>query len=91
MLVDRPREFIVQLPRNDKHQGRAHRHDDWNDDEKRLRLSPYIRADGVVDDQNRERVFDLLHLDGPVDQKPDIAQTYPDDLDGILQPQRVVH
>ena len=74
MFVDGPCKFIVQLPRNDKHQQRPHGHDAGNDDKEWLRLRPYFGANGVVDDQNAgDSLLDLLNLDRTVDQKPDIS------------------
>ena len=91
MFVDRPGEFIVQLPGNDEHQCGSHSHNDGNNNKERFCLGPYIRIDGHVDGQNRDSILDLPHLDSPINQKPDIAQTYTDDLDGVLQAQSIVH
>lgn len=91
MFVDRPREFVVQLPRHDDHEHGAHSNDAGDNNEERLRLIPYILVNVAVDRQDRNRILDLLHLDRPVYQKSNITKAYPDDLDRVLQTERIVH
>lgn len=74
MLVDGPRELIVQFPRNDEHQTSPHGYDTWDDDEERFCFWPYQWADDLVDDEDVvNRFFDLLDLNGAIDQKTNIA------------------
>ena len=74
MLVNRPGKFIIQFPRNDKHQQCTHTHDAWDDDKERFCFWPHFGADSIVDNQNARYSFlDLLNLDGTVDQESNVA------------------
>lgn len=91
MLINGPGEFIVELPGDNRHQQRAHRHDAGNDDEKRLGFAPNVIVDRVVVGQHTHGFFDLLHLHGSVDQQPNVTDTQSDDLNRVLHAQSIVH
>lgn len=90
MLVDGPCKFIVQLPSDDHHQQRAHRYDNGDDNQEGFGFPPHIFIDGVVDGQHADGFLDLLDLHGAIDQKTDVADAQPDDLNGVFQTEGVV-
>lgn len=91
MLVDCPREFVVQLPCHEGYQDGTQPNDARNDDEERLRLRPDGFRDGAILRQHVDRRSNLLHLDGAIDQQSHVTQTETDNLNGILHPQSIVN
>jgi hypothetical protein len=91
MLVDSPRELVIEFPSDKSHQQCPQGHNARNDDEERLRLVPHIQLDLVHIIKGCDSFSNLLHLHSAIDQETDIANTQPNDLNGILHPQSVIH
>lgn len=90
MLVDGPRELIVELPRDKGHQECSQSDNTRNDDQERLRLIPNVQLDLVHVVQGCHSFSNLLDLHRSVDQESDVADTQSDDLNCVLHSQRIV-
>ncbi len=90
MLVNRPGEFVVQFPRNDRHQHRDQSNDARNSNEKWLFLIPNGCIDEILGAKLFNGFIDLIHLHRGVDQKTNVVDAKPDDLDCILQTKSVI-
>lgn len=92
VLVNRPGEFVVQFPRNDRHQHRDQPNDTRNSNEKWLFLVPNGCIDEILG--ARAKLFngfiDLILLYRGVDQKTNVIDAKPDDLNCILQTKSVI-
>lgn len=90
VFVDGPRKLIVQFPGNSREQHEAKRDDAWNSDQVRVHVVPKVVANLLLASQNVDGIFDLVRLDGGIGQEGQVRYTYADDLNRVLQPQRVV-
>lgn len=91
VLVDGPRELVVQLPRDKGHQKGSKGDDTRNDDQERLGLGPDDGANLVHVRQNGYGILNLSHLNSAVDQETEITRAQPDDLNGVFHLQCVIH
>lgn len=90
VLVDCPRELVVEFPCHKCHQECAQSHNTRNDDQERLGLIPDVQLNLVHIVQGCHGFSNLLHLDRSVDQESDVTDTQSDDLNCILHSQRIV-
>lgn len=84
VFVNGPGEFVIQLPRNHCHQHRDQSNDTWNRNQERFFLVPDRCIDMVRGAKLCDGFIDLIHLHSGVDQKANIVDAQPYDLDGIL-------
>jgi hypothetical protein len=90
ILIDCPREFAVEFPSNETHQHGAERQDAWYGNEAWFEKVPggginlvagiYELCHGLVD---------LIHLDSGVYHHAQIVDAQANDLNGVLQPERI--
>ena len=96
MLVDRPCELIIELPRNVAKHRSEESNDDWNSNQVRLDNWPEQLAFKQVTwaclaVKRPHSFMDLVDLNGRIDEEPEIVKTQSNDLNGVFQAQRVVH
>jgi hypothetical protein len=91
VLVDGPRELVVQLPRDKGHQERSKSDDARNDDQKWLGLGPDNGANLVHVRQDGYGILNLSHLNGAVNQETEITRAQSDHLNGVFHTECVIH
>ena len=89
VLVDRPGEFVVQLPRDEAQQHRAEGDHAGRGDQAGIQVGPRASVDVARHEQLVDRLVHLVHLHRRVDHHAQVVHADPDHLDGILQPQRI--
>ena len=89
VLVDRPGEFVVQLPRDEAQQHRAERDHTGRGDQAGVQVGPGAGVDVARHEQLVDRLVHLVHLHRRVDHHAQVVHADTDHLNGVLQPQRV--
>lgn len=89
MFIDRPSELGVKFPRDKGKQDCEERQNARRSDEVRLQFGPDngINSPGIA--QRLHRHAHLVDLDSGVDHHAQIINAQADDLDGVLQAQRI--
>lgn len=94
MLVNCPRKLIIQLPRNGRHDSGEESDDARDRNQIWFDIRPYLRGHGglqpAVRSQSFDRFVDLVVLNRSIDEHSNIIDAKSDDLNGILQSQRIV-
>lgn len=91
MLVDGPRELVVQLPGLESKADGCKSHQTRQGDQERLDIVPEPVLDKVPILELVDGVADLVVLDSSVDEDADVVDDEADDLNGVLQSQGVPH
>lgn len=93
MLVNRPRKFVVQLPRNARHHYREEGNDTWHCKQVWSDIFPHLLPWVNVSQlrQTTNSVIDLIILDCSVDKHTQIVAAESDNLNCVLESQGIVH
>jgi hypothetical protein len=91
VFVDRPGEFVVQLPSDDGQANGSKRKNARNGNEERLGLSPNFQVNFILQAQGDHSFFDLIHLDSCIDQEADVIDADADDLNSVLEAEGIIN
>jgi len=93
VLVDGPGKLIIQLPGNESHGKSENPNDTGNHEQEGFDVLPEgcVRLDVSIRHQLCDGLVDLIILDRGINEHATVVDTQADDLNGILESQRVVN
>lgn len=87
VLVDGPRELVIQLPGLEGENNGSSSHQTWESNQHGSHIRPEVLLDSAF--EHASSIPDLIELDGGVDEDTDVVDNETDDLNSVLQPQGV--